>query len=195
MTQENTRGGVFQPVIAGGRLYPSIGAAAAALGLNRNTIRVRLKSNANGYLYASPGGVPFRAKPSTVNHRGGNPGRPVIVEGTRYPGVRAAAAAIGVSHETVQTRISKGRDGYRYISPRTTLHRGGHPGNPVVVDGVRYPSRRAAAAEIGVTAETIRRRIQNKVAGYQNADQAPPRRRFHAIQAVMQDCGHTSMPT
>jgi hypothetical protein len=121
MASQGRREWGCQPVIADGTRYPSIGAAAAVIGVSRLTISNRLRGGASGYQFDTPTGLSARAGQSTVNHKGGLPRRPVIVKGTRYPSLIAAAAAEGVSSTAIRYRLASRASGCQDAPAADTL--------------------------------------------------------------------------
>lgn len=114
-----------KPVKVDETAYPSVAAAARALGLNRKTIEHRVRKN----LPITPSDL--RPIPITVN-------------GEYYVSIRAAAAQLGVKPGSLAYRIKK--QGSYDISWSQSDART----KPLVIDGVTYSSRKEAARQLGL---------------------------------------------
>lgn len=93
--------------------------------------------------------------------------KPITIDGVRYRSIKSAADALapnlGISPCAVSKRIQAGWSIEKAFSdPRDETR----DGEPVVVDGIKYPSLTAAAAEraasLGVSINTIVSRVWNK---------------------------------
>jgi len=103
----------------------------------------------------------------------------VTIRGVEYSSVHEAAKALGVSYRTVIANRRRGvldatgtggteankaalRGRLNQIRQSIILETGAGPAaRPVEVQGVVYPSRKAAAEVLGVTVQTIIRHIQS----------------------------------
>jgi group I intron endonuclease len=95
--------------------------------------------------------------------------RPVIIDEIRYPGVHAAADALGVGVATINRRIASGYPGYFCLKPLIQRPKKSQseveqmrlrPSKSVIIDGITYPSMTAAAEDLGVTRPAIAYRIR-----------------------------------
>jgi hypothetical protein len=96
-------------VIAQGKQYPTLTAAAEALGVFPPAILRRITRGWPGYFYEDEG-----QRPQLKPHRK----YPVWVEGTRYEHMVAAARATGISHAVIRYRIARSVRGYRTEAPQ-----------------------------------------------------------------------------
>ena len=122
-----------------GVTYPSIKAAAEAYGVRYGTVWMRVRSSGLSLV----GGY----------HRG-----PYVVRGVTYATFKEAAAAHGINVTTARHRFSVAGMPIDYAF---TLRPSPRERQPVTVQGVSYPSIRAACRVFGRCYSTAARRIEN----------------------------------
>lgn len=87
-------------IIINGRKYESIGSAASAYGLSRNTVDYRLSKG-----WTPEQAVGLEPRPS---HSASTPGIPVIVQGHEFNSIRQAAKYFGRSYTHIFARLKEG---------------------------------------------------------------------------------------
>lgn len=98
--------------------------------------------------------------------------RKVIINGTKYNGVKIAAEILNVAEFTIITWCKRGYDTYgnpcRYENEQQKEYpiiKKSHPNastlKPVIIDGIRFETVKDGAKYIGVWAETLIRAIKN----------------------------------
>lgn len=161
-------GAVPKPVIVGDTRYPSVNAAARALGLHPVTLARRLR---DGWDLDEAIG----AKP----HRKSGHGLRVRYGGKTYPSVRALAIAIGIRPATLQARLAKGRSISEAV--RFQARRVGHP-KPLTFRGATYASGHSLAAMHGMTWSVVSRRVGRGWTMEQALGIDPPPPRFRDFE-------------
>lgn len=129
-----------------GVTYPSIKAAAEAYGVRYGTVWMRVRSaglTLEDAIRCKVGGY----------HRG-----PYVVRGVTYATFKEAAAAHGINVNTARHRFSVAGMPIDYAF---TLRPAPRERQPVTVQGVSYPSIRAACRAFGRSYSTAARRIEN----------------------------------
>jgi hypothetical protein len=125
---------------AAGKRYPSITAAAKAIGVDPSVVRERIRA---GWTPSEALSAPVRA---TLT------GRPVTVAGRRYPSIAAAARAHGLTSRLAQDRVYKGWA----LRDAVTVPAGeAYPAIPVTFHGRRFESLETAAATTGVNLKRL----------------------------------------
>lgn len=84
-----------------------------------------------------------------------HPGNQVTIQGKTYVSWTEAARDLGVCYPTFVSRMKRG---YYSDAPKQTNH---HNGTPLVVNGVRYQSRREFAAAYGIKETVLGERLMN----------------------------------
>ena len=141
-----------------GTVYDSLASAARALGCHRETIRQHWMRY--GHLeYLCKWAVP-------CEHRGQS-----------YPSLQALADALGIKPQSLSYHLSR----YGHLD-RAGTGRGGKPGTkgksrPLKIGPVEWPSRKAAAHDLGISLPALRRWTSRN---------ATPQQRDRLLAAVMQ---------
>jgi len=94
--------------------------------------------------------------------------REVEINGTKYPKIKDAAMAIGISHHTITNRINRGVKGYRYADQPflgnndvKQINGAKHSqAKKVEIDGIIYDCIKVAAEKLGINYQTIYKRFQ-----------------------------------
>ena len=81
------------PTMIRGQLYPSLTAAARALGVHLSTVHQALE----------------RGTQDQIGQCRGRPGSPCYINGRRWPSQAAAARALGVRPATISRALAEGR--------------------------------------------------------------------------------------
>lgn len=155
-----TSGGGYKDAIStpctwNGIAYPSIKAAAKAVGVIPETVSQRLRKG-------------LRNDDDLSKNKEVHPSqRSVIWNGTQYPSMRAAADAIGVIRRTMSERLRKGFT----CDSDTHLKRKRGSQKPVTWNNIQYPSINAASRARGVRKATMKRWLKN---GYCRDIDIPP---------------------
>ncbi|VWX49450.1 hypothetical protein NOVOSPHI9U_210044 [Novosphingobium sp. 9U] len=99
--------------------------------------------------------------------------REVHAEGRVFSSILEAARELGITPDTVRSRIKREVASYAFGGARkpqpggsTRLH-----GRPVVIAGVRYATMKAAAAQLNTNTSEIRRKIMQGIVGYWYEDE------------------------
>lgn len=135
-TPENDidRRAVGLPVVAFGKSYPSLAAAARAYGRSLATVRRRFLK------------LGFSLEDALTCEEFDAAGEPVTVEGITYRSMNAACRAFGVSRKRLKTRLSKG------LSLAEALGNSPLPSptnKPIIVCGRKFQSRTLMARYFG----------------------------------------------
>ena len=91
------------------------------------------------------------------------PGGPIVIEGRRYHSYQQAANARGLKPKTVMARLTYGwttDEAFGVVPRREKDMPLGRSIKPIVVGGVAYPSRTAAAAAHGIPAINVALRLK-----------------------------------
>lgn len=105
---------------------------------------------------------------------------PVTIRGVAYPSIQAAADALGVKANTISTLLA--RHGHAETAGLgRQAPRGPNPGNskPIRLGSVEYPSRKAAAVDLGIAEDRFCRGLK----GVDRAAQQEIARRLMAREA------------
>jgi hypothetical protein len=98
--------------------------------------------------------------------------KPVVIDGTEYPGLVIAAERTGIHYNCLLRRIRSGWPGYYYVDegPRRDRRKKvvakERRWKPVVAEGIEYASLTLAATALGVHPPCISRRIKHGWEGY-----------------------------
>ena len=166
--------GKGQPCTVDGVRYPSLSAAAKALGVKVGTLQSRLLSP-NFPVYASERHPKVDIKPR---------GQPCTINGIEYVSEKGAARALGISLGSLLSRLrSSNHRGYvsRY---RSKEKRRRHP-IPCNIAGVEYASISDASRKLGITDQTTKRRLASpNFPDYASADitKKPPEPPKYAVR-------------
>lgn len=137
-----TNPNVSKPCEWNGVQYPSIIAAATALGVDRGTMEDRFRRG-----YSCDEDIP--SYPVWLSHS-------CVWNGIAYPSISKAAKANGVSGNQMQRRFNQGYTCDADIKAK-------FKGRGCTWNGTEYPTIKAAAKALGVSHRTMRRRLE---AGY-----------------------------
>jgi hypothetical protein len=85
--------------------------------------------------------------------------RAVIIAGITYASLKLAAEALNVHTDTIKYRI-RTKDDYAYASERTRNIKPA-PKKPVMIDGIRYDSRKEASVALQMLPETVGHRLKS----------------------------------
>lgn len=143
-----------------GETYPSLRAAAKSLGVPESSLRYHLRVHGNLQRLACGVSVP-------------------VTDGAdrSWPSQRAAALELGVEVKTVAAHLELyGHLGHIGCKEARRLSMGRGRVRPLVVGPVRFPSRKEAAAEMGVSLATLSRWTSRK---------ATPSERALMLETVM----------
>lgn len=110
------RRAISRAVIAEGIEYPTIGDAAAALGVASSTICRRIVRQMPGYANVGTRRTRRQRTPEQVAAMKEKMSLAVIAAGERYSSLTAAAAALGITRPGVAYRISAGWPGYQFAN-------------------------------------------------------------------------------
>ena len=115
--------GMAKAVYAAGVRYEIMSDAAAALGLSLPAVHQRIKTGWPGYYYEEKGQIE-RLKPArgSKDHmessrlKCSNIRKKVMINGSAFKSMSAAAKHLGISYSTVGNRCRSGYSGYEFIS-------------------------------------------------------------------------------
>jgi len=147
-------------VIVDGKEYEGLAAAARALQTDSKIIRRRIEYGKEGYAWGE----------ENTERRKGGLKREVFVNGQKHESMIAAARVMGVSRQTILTRLQAKKEGYEWgelsakkwnKSPNPLKKK-----KPVMVEGVEYASIGLAVKATGISYNTITRRAALQVDGY-----------------------------
>jgi hypothetical protein len=150
--------GKCNPITIRGTTYPSRTAAADALGLSVSAIS---SAAINGTLDV------VGTYAETNGHKLATATMPVVIRGKRYPSIKAAAKALGISRHSISTLLARDR------IDQAGKGRGNHGKQrppiaaiPIKIGPTTYPSTRAAAKALGIPLCRIKKlRKKMKAAG------------------------------
>ena len=130
-----------RPCVIDGVTYPNQKTAAEALGITRQAVSLRLRM-------AERRGPDWKPKP-----RG--KAKPVTIHGVAFPTMKAASDALGIPYKMIVHWALVGR---WKIPERRPNRKGRPPGNakPVTIDGVVFPTMKAASKALGMSYGAIR---------------------------------------
>jgi hypothetical protein len=86
---------------------------------------------------------------------------PTRIRGVLYPSQAAAARALGIKPNTVARALNRGTEEFAGLGRRWPSDFGQKP-KPCEIDGVQYPSQKAAATALGLTPSCICMRLRRK---------------------------------
>lgn len=137
MAEKQARKRACKPVYIGNERFDSLGDAALALGLKKATLYRRLK---NGYTEEQ-----LR---SPVEHTTGQKRRtakPVVINGISYNSIQTAAKHLGISYQTLHSRIKNGMETEKVIAKRKVNRKE----IKLSYKGVNYPTIKAFCDAFG----------------------------------------------
>ena len=121
-----------------------------------------------------------KSRPIRRNNAGGNQNaEPCTIDGVKYESQRAACFALNVSKRVIARWALAGAS-----SPITHSANGGRPtnsGNPITIDGIRFPTQAAAAAHFNVSHPTAGRYAMRGTSAPPPRKPAPPPREAKSI--------------
>ena len=155
-------------VIAQGRQFPSVAAAARTLGVGVGTIRTRIASGHPGYRYTDEDPRPRRSNE-----------KPVEIDGVRYPSTNKAAEALGLTKGCLRKRFSSSAfPTYRSHVEKTEVDMSRQP-KAVAIGDKSYPSIADAARALDLTSGAILHRAASsnypdvRIAGIEKTQRGP----------------------
>jgi len=171
-------------VVINGKTYPSLARAATILNVTESSVRHRIESklvNWKEWYYESR---PKQLKDLHTDRRLTpskwiNEAKPVIIKGQRYPSIRQASKMTQQTVSCIVKRLNsnlKRNFDYQFEdTPKkleeliTETKRSSFNAKSigVRVDGVEYPSMRAACAVLGLEVSTVSRGLRNRSKGYE----------------------------
>ena len=140
-------------IIVDGKYYDTITDAAQALGINYGTLTSRLEKNT------------VLSRPVLEDISGSNNpmAKPITIDGKQYNTVKEVTLTFGINYQTLIYRLKHGVDLNKKVSNEGEFNKAA---KPVIIDGVYYPTVRAAAKILLVDPTTIRYRVKTKKPGY-----------------------------
>lgn len=137
MAEQQTRKRACRPVYIGNERFDSLGDAALALGLKKATLYRRLK---NGYTEEQ-----LRAPVEHTTGQKRRTAKPVIINGISYNSIQTAAKHLGISYQTLHSRLKSGMDPEKVIAKRKVNRRE----IELTYKGVSYPTIKAFCDAFG----------------------------------------------
>ncbi|VWX50452.1 NUMOD1 domain-containing DNA-binding protein [Novosphingobium sp. 9U] len=101
--------------------------------------------------------------------------RVVHAEGRTFASIREASRELGITAVTVRARLRRKEPGYfvEEVETDQPVTRFRKDGRPVVINGVRYLTLRAAAMASDITVNRVKRQIERGVEGWFYEDEGP----------------------